>query len=260
MYLKKEHIIATLFFAFTSSAMFAQYVVQGKVVSAASNEPVPNAEVFLTTLRKSTITNDFGDFKFQDIPKGTYNFTVFAYEYAILDHEVSISDDTSLNLELESLGIELSEVVVTQRKERLFALKRLRDVEGTAIYAGKKSEVVLVSNLTANLAGGNARQIYSQVVGLNIYENNDAGLQLNIGGRGLNPNRSANFNTRQNGYDISADVLGYPESYYTPPAESISEIEVVRGAASLQYGTQFGGLINFKLKQPDPNKKIEWIS
>ncbi len=260
MYLKKEHIIATLFFTFISSAMFAQYMFQGKVVSKATNEPVPNAEVFLTTLRKSTITNDFGDFKFQDIPKGTYNFTVFAYEYAILDHEVSISDDTSLNLELESLGIELSEVVVTQRKERLFALKRLRDVEGTAIYAGKKSEVVLVSNLTANLAGGNARQIYSQVVGLNIYENNDAGLQLNIGGRGLNPNRSANFNTRQNGYDISADVLGYPESYYTPPAESISEIEVVRGAASLQYGTQFGGLVNFKLKQPDPNKKIEWIS
>ena len=260
MYLKKEHIIATLFFAFTSSAMFAQYVVQGKVVSAASKEPVPNAEVFLTALRKSTITNDFGDFKFQDIPKGTYNFTVFAYEFAILDHAVSISDDTFLNLKLESLGIELSEVVVTQRKERIFALKQLRDVEGTTIYAGKKSEVVVVNSLTANLASGNARQIYSQVVGLNIYENNDAGLQLNIGGRGLNPNRSANFNTRQNGYDISADVLGYPESYYTPPAESISEIEVVRGAASLQYGPQFGGLINFKLKQPNTYKKLEWIS
>ena len=28
------------------------------------------------------------------------------------------------------------------------------------------------------------------------------GLQLNIGGRGLDPNRTSNFNTRQNGYDI----------------------------------------------------------
>ncbi|MEM8891233.1 MAG: TonB-dependent receptor, partial [Bacteroidota bacterium] len=109
-------------------------------------------------------------------------------------------------------------------------------------------------------SGNNPRQIYSQVAGLNIYENNDAGLQLNIGGRGLDPNRSANFNTRQNGYDISADVLGYPESYYTPPAEALSEIQVIRGAASLQYGTQFGGLINFKFKQPLEDKKIQWVS
>ena len=74
-------------------------------------------------------------------------------------------------------------------------------------------------------------------------------LQLSIGGRGLDPNRTASFNTRQNGYDISADVLGYPESYYTPPAEALGEIQIVRGAASLQYGTQFGGLINFDISQ-----------
>ena len=126
-------------------------------------------------------------------------------------------------------------------------MRQLKPVEGTAIYAGKKSEVVVVENLTINSATNNARQLYSQIVGLNIYENNDAGLQLNIGGSGLNPNRTSNFNTRQNGYDISADVLGYPESYYTPPSDALQTIEVVRGAASLQYGTQFGGLINFKL-------------
>lgn len=260
MYLNKKHIIAAIFFAFTSSALFAQFVVQGKVLSKAMKEPISNVEVYMNSLGKSTVTNEFGVFKFKDIPLGTYDMTVFGYEFDIIDRKVTISGDTSLNFELAPLGIALSEVVVTKRKERIFALKRLRDVEGTSIYAGKKSEVIMIDNLTANLASGNARQIYSQVVGLNIYENNDAGLQLNIGGRGLNPNRSANFNTRQNSYDISADVLGYPESYYTPPAESIAEIEVVRGAASLQYGPQFGGLINFKLKQPNPNKKIEWIS
>ena len=111
----------------------------------------------------------------------------------------------------------------------------------------------------ANLASNNARQIYNQISGLNIYQNDDAGLQLHIGGRGLDPNRTSNFNTRQNSYDISADVLGYPESYYTPPAESLKEIQIIRGAASLQYGTQFGGLINFILKEPT-NKKFELIT
>jgi Fe(3+) dicitrate transport protein len=120
--------------------------------------------------------------------------------------------------------------------------------------------VILLDQSTANLASNNARQIYSQVAGLNIYQNDDGGLQLNIGGRGLDPNRTSNFNTRQNGYDISADVLGYPESYYTPPAESLKEIQVIRGAASLQYGTQFGGLVNFVTKQPNKDKALELIT
>ena len=95
--------------------------------------------------------------------------------------------------------------------------------------------------------------------GLNIWESDGAGVQLGIGGRGLSPNRNSNFNTRQNGYDISADPLGYPESYYSPPLEAIERIEIVRGAASLQYGTQFGGMLNFKFKKGTPkvNKGVE---
>ena len=105
-------------------------------------------------------------------------------------------------------------------KAKIFSLTQLKDYEGTSIYAGKKWSYPCWENL-GNLAS-QCRQIYSQVPGLNIYQNDDAGLQLNIGGRGLDPNRSSNFNTRQNGYDISADVLGYPESYYTPPAEALN--------------------------------------
>jgi Fe(3+) dicitrate transport protein len=136
----------------------------------------------------------------------------------------------------------------------------MQDFEKTAIYAGKKTEVILVQQSMANLAANNARQIFNQVPGLNIYQNDDAGLQLHIGGRGLDPNRTSNFNTRQNGYDISADVLGYPESYYTPPAEAIEEIQIIRGAASLQYGTQFGGLINFKLKESSTYKPLKGVT
>ena len=132
----------------------------------------------------------------------------------------------------------LSEVIVRGNLKKIFQIKRMEDIEGTRIYAGKKNEVILLDVSMANLASNNARQIYNQIPGLNIYQNDDAGLQLNIGGRGLNPNRTANFNTRQNNYDISADALGYPESYYTPPAEGLEEIQIIRGAASLQYGTQ----------------------
>ncbi|MDZ7807837.1 MAG: hypothetical protein U5K71_12080 [Gracilimonas sp.] len=35
---------------------------------------------------------------------------------------------------------------------------------------------------------------------------------------------------------------------------------MIRGAASLQYGTQFGGLVNFKMKKPVSDKNIELIT
>ena len=44
----------------------------------------------------------------------------------------------------------------------------------------------------ANLAANNSRQFIIKFQGL-IYIRNDAGLQLNIGGRGLDPNRTSNL-------------------------------------------------------------------
>jgi Fe(3+) dicitrate transport protein len=124
----------------------------------------------------------------------------------------------------------------------------LKSVEQFAIYAGKKTDIISIDKLQTIKARSVGRQIYAKVAGLNILESDASGLQLDIATRGLDPNRSSSFNIRQNGYDMSADALGYPDAYYTPPTDAVDRIEIVRGAASLQYGTQFGGLINFKLK------------
>ena len=185
---------------------------------------------------------------------------VISMNYPLIEKDIDPKKDLKISILLPSRVQNLSEVVIIARKKRIFQLRRLKDFEGTSIFAGKKSEVINLNGSMANLASNNSRQIYSQIAGLNIFQNDDAGLQLNIGGRGLDPNRSSNFNTRQNGYDISADVLGYPESYYTPPAEAIDEIQILRGAASLQYGTQFGGLVNFIMKSGNIYKPFEIVN
>ncbi len=237
----------------------SQNTVSGIVTNAQTQQPVANVEVYDKLTGLLTRTDSSGFYSFQT-SKDMFTIVFFSYEFEVKEVRVDVSNNLTLNVAIDELGIALSEVEITTRKGKVFELSRLKDVEGTSIFAGKKTEVILVDQSMANLASNNARQIYSQVAGLNIYQNDDAGLQLNIGGRGLDPNRTANFNTRQNGYDISADVLGYPESYYTPASEGLKEIQVIRGAASLQYGTQFGGLINFKMKEPNPNKPFELIT
>ncbi|MCY2687910.1 TonB-dependent receptor [Salinimicrobium sp. TH3] len=244
---------------FSLSAV-AQFSLSGKIISSETQAPVPDAEIYNRTTGNLITTDENGRFVIEDLPAGNYDLAIFSYQFQVLERKIELSEDREIVFELAPLAETLSEVVLIERRKEIFALRNLKKVEGTAIYAGKKSEVVLMEEITGNLAANNSRQIYNQVVGLNIYDNGDAGLQLNIGGRGLDPNRTQNFNTRQNGYDISADVLGYPESYYTPPAEALSEIQVIRGAASLQYGTQFGGLINFKFRKPNPYKKIELVT
>ena len=176
------------------------------------------------------------------------------YNYIILN----LKTDSFYTINLSPLSIQLNEVLVTENYD--FDSGNLSDIVENAIYAGKKTEKIILENKIGSVATNNSRQIYNKISGLNIFQNDDAGIQLNIGGRGLNPSRSANFNTRQNNYDISADVLGYPESYYSPPAEALKQIQMVRGAASLQYGTQFGGLVNFIFKKPVADKKIEFLT
>ncbi len=257
MRLKAYSLLVSLVIVVTASN--AQFSLSGTVTDD-EGVPLNAVELYLKPTGDFLLSDTYGVYRFENIDAGTYTLVAFSYGFKVSEQKVDIQQNVVIDVQLQSLGEELSEVILIQEREKVFALQNLRKVEGTAIYAGKNTEVVAVDLLTANLASNVARQIYGQVVGLNIYDGGAGGLQLNIGGRGLDPNRSANFNVRQNGYDISADVLGYPESYYTPPVEALSEIQVVRGAASLQYGTQFGGLINFKFKPPNPNKKFEFVS
>ena len=235
----------------------AQNIYSGFITSSENGKPIKAVEIYDKVGGEISQTNEKGFFSFSS-EKKEITLILFAQNFNIIEQKVFTN--RNIDIQMRPLSKELMEVEVKSRKQKVFELKRLNDVEGTSIFAGKKNEVVLVKQSMANLASNNARQIFSQVTGLNIYQNDDAGLQLNIGGRGLDPNRTSNFNTRQNGYDISADVLGYPESYYTPAAEGLEEIQIIRGAASLQYGTQFGGLVNFIMKKPPKSKSIELIT
>ena len=254
---RKKNIVMILLLLF-SATIHAQNIYTGTIKSLEGKVAISDVEVFDKDNGSLTKSNTKGVFQFNS-SKEKITLIFFTLNYNVYEGDFSFSEDT-IRVDLSPLSKELMEVEINSRKQKIFELKRLNNIVGTSIYAGKKNEVVLVNQSMANLASNNARQIYSQVAGLNIYQNDDAGLQLNIGGRGLDPNRTANFNTRQNGYDISADVLGYPESYYTPAAEGLQEVQIIRGAASLQYGTQFGGLVNFVMKKPNIQKKVSIVS
>jgi Fe(3+) dicitrate transport protein len=88
----------------------------------------------------------------------------------------------------------------------------------------------------------------------------EGGNQLNISVRGLDPHRAWEFNLRKDGILYNSDLYAYPASHYSIPMESVEKIELVRGTGSLQYGAQFGGMLNYVTKQSDTTKKIAFES
>jgi Fe(3+) dicitrate transport protein len=140
----------------------------------------------------------------------------------------------------------LAPVIIISKKQ---SPERMPEVKDNVLFSGKKNEVLKLSNINANLTNNNAREVFSRIPGVTVWENEGSGIQINVGVRGLSPNRSWELNTRQNGYDISSDVFGYPEAYYNPPLEAVETIQLIRGGASLQFGPQFGGMLNYVLKR-----------
>ena len=137
--------------------------------------------------------------------------------------------------------------------------QQMPEIVGTNIYAGKKNALIVLDNVQGNVITNTMRQVLAKVPGIHIWESDPSGIQIGIAARGLSPNRSWEFNIRQNGYDIAADPFGYPEAYYNPQLQAVQRIEVVRGQGSLQYGPQFGGLINYILRNgSDITKKFQF--
>lgn len=139
-------------------------------------------------------------------------------------------------------------------------IQRLEPIQGTYIYSGKKSEVIELSQKNVALTEKYGRQIFAKIPGVFVYDMDGTGNQVNISTRGLDPHRGWEFNIRKDGILTNSDMYGYPASHYNIPMEAVERIELVRGTGSLQYGAQFGGMLNYVSKQPDSTRAIGFES
>ncbi|HEX6224913.1 MAG TPA: TonB-dependent receptor, partial [Chryseolinea sp.] len=152
----------------------------------------------------------------------------------------------------------LDEVVIKGKKE--IDIERLPPIEGTRIWSGKKNEVLNAAILDANIAEKTARQVFAKVPGVFVYDMDGTGNQINIATRGLDPHRGWEFNIRRNDAITNSDMYGYPASHYSMPMEAVSRIQLVRGTGSLQYGAQFGGMLNYVAKTADTTRRVAFES
>ena len=78
------------------------------------------------------------------------------------------------------------------------------------------------------------QEILERVPGINGFSDDGIGnSRINIGIRGINPRRSSRVLILEDGIPIQPALYVYPNMYYNPPSERISEVEVVKGSGAI---------------------------
>ncbi|MBA3649677.1 MAG: TonB-dependent receptor [Chitinophagales bacterium] len=254
------YIVLIIAFTSLSLAAFSQTTVKGVVVDKAGNT-VNGATVHIKETNLLGATDSSGRFILQNVPKGYLTVAVSCIGYNPYVRQILVTDQKVYEEQFVLIPVAqmLDEVLVTAEKD-YNNLKHLPDTRGTLIFAGKKNEVIILDKTNANTAENIARQVFAKIPGINIWDFDGSGLQTSISTRGLNPHRSWEFNIRQNGYNVNSDLFGYPESHYNPPTEALHAIELVRGGASLQFGPQFGGMLNYVIKDGPTDRNVGYES
>jgi Fe(3+) dicitrate transport protein len=199
---------------------------------------------------RRTTTDGKGRFLFDSVAAGEYWLAVIPPSGAEVRVSVSVLAGRTSRVTVTIPGaVVLAPITVHPAARPSTPLTHLRDVQGALVFSGKKTEVVTLDSITGNTAQDVSRELFARVPGANFSETEHSGFPSNgIGFRGLDATQSVEMNVRQDGVNIVADLYGYPETYYTPPAQAVERITLVRGSSSLQFGPQFGGVVNYELR------------
>jgi len=247
---------------FASISSFAQTgSLKGNVKDSTGN-PIDSAVVVISEKSLTGITDKKGDYVINNIPAGKYTAIINMIGYSPAGKQVSIQENETATLNFELMGKtnELKGVTVNGTAAAP-TMGYLGEVHNGVIYSGEKNAVLTLDNLNANTAEDNPRQVLGRIPGSNYSETEGGGFPSNgIGFRGLNPTQSIETNTREDGYNITGDIYGYPESYYLPPYEALQSIEVTQGASALEFGPQFGGVINYIVKDAPADRTFQYTT
>lgn len=233
---------------------FGQVLFSGKVIQS-EGKGVAGAAVRITG-RPGLLTTDASGAFQATLTTGTYDIRISHVGFSTLRQAISVSGTSTRVFLLQEDVSLLNEVAVRERLDR--SVRPLADVQGTYLLSGRKSEAIPVAQTDANLAEKNIRQVFAKVPGAFAYDMDGSGNQVNLATRGLDPHRSWEYNIRANGVLTNSDMYGYPASHYSVPMEAVERVELVRGNASLQYGAQFGGMLNYVLKQADTSRAFSY--
>jgi iron complex outermembrane receptor protein len=213
-----------------AAAQSASGGIRGRVVDAATGQPVAAAQLRIVPLGRGEVSHTDGVFHFHQLPGGTHTVVASRVGYAPAELRVDVQDGrvAEVELRLSPSALELAPVVVT----------------GTA--GARRSDEVL-SPTTAISGARLERELGATVAGTLV---NTPGVAVTSMGpatarpviRGLSGDRVLVLEDGQRPGDLSSTSGDHAVAV---EASTARQLEVVRGPMSLLYGSSaLGGVVN----------------
>src|ERR1700737_10000 len=120
---------------------------------------------------------------------------LFFLSFQTLSHA---QDSTSKSSSLDS--------VIILSYLNLNIVRQLPAIQGTYIFSGKKTEVIDLAQIPADVTNKTGRQVFSKIPGVFVYDMDGTGNQFNVATRGLDPHRGWEFNIRKDGIITNSDM------------------------------------------------------
>lgn len=202
-------------------------------------EAAPFISIYMKGTNIGTSTDAEGRFVLTNLPEGEVVLRVQGIGYKAVEKIILIQNGMyEITLELDQDNLMLEQVVISGSRVGM-----LRYLPGSADFINRQ-DLKSISPMSGN-------DVFRTITGVHVVEEEGAGLRMNIGIRGLDPDKSRNVLILEDGVPVALGPYGEPEMYYTPAIERMSGIEVLKGNGSILFGPQtIGGVINYLT--PDP--------
>ena len=218
---------------------WSQTGFRGEVVDL-NGDPVSGALVKEVTGVFSTKTDKFGYFTIADIENKKYTISVEAegFEEMMKMVEARGIKAPEVHIVLSPLALEMPQIDIVEKRNGLFS-----NTPGS-LSVIKEKELREINPLSGN-------EVFRLMPGVHAVDEEGLGLRVNVGIRGLDPDRSRSVLVLEDGVPVALSPYGEPEMYYTPNMDRMTGVEVLKGSGSILHGPQtIGGVINYVTKDP----------
>jgi Fe(3+) dicitrate transport protein len=237
--MKRLIVIVCLAFAQLVVAQKPKGTIEG-YVKCSETLSLENINIEITGTNLGTLTDAKGFFRIDNLVEGKYALVAHAIGYKPETKEVIITgNQTSIvEFELKEKTYDMPQIEVLSVRDRMF-----QGVPGSVAFIGAKQ-----IEYTAMVSGN---EIFRKMPGIHVVDEEGAGLRVNIGVRGLDPDRSRTVLVMEDGVPVALAPYGEPEMYYTPAMDRMSGVEIIKGSGSILFGPQtIGGVINYITADP----------
>lgn len=218
---------------FSTYQASAQTRLTGKITDKLTGESIPGATIYLPELKRGTASDMTGSYKIDNLPELKVTIEVEFLGYKTIVDRIKLSAQTTLNFVLEQSVAEMSEVVVT-------GTSRASEIKRSPIPMATLDSRELQENLTTNIIDAitNLPGISAVTTGPNVSK-------PFIHGLGYNRVLTLYDGVRQEGQQWG------DEHGVEVDENSVDRIEVVKGPASLTYGSDaLAGVVNLLPARP----------